>query len=118
VTAPPPATTDAVKLTTVPELTLVTALPPEVTVSWVVLTVGVCAHTLDGAQEIAIVIARTTKRTERLHAKPLSEKLAVEQEKHERDMMTSSSVRGVSEALSRDLTAVNDTSTKAQMLYI
>jgi hypothetical protein len=57
VTTTPPATTDAVKLTTLPELMLVTALPPDVTVSCVVLTVGVCAHRLGDAQKIAIAIA-------------------------------------------------------------
>jgi hypothetical protein len=88
VTATPPDTTDAVKLTMVPELTLVTALPADVTVGWVVLTLGVCAHSVDCSQKLAIAMAnrRTRKWTERLRAKPPLEKLAVRLEEHERDL--------------------------------
>lgn len=95
-TALPPATTDAVKLTTVPELTLVAALPPDVTVNWVVLAVGVCARSVDGVQQVGIAVARrkTRNRARRLCAPPPSEGLAAGQEEHERDMLSGSSVRG------------------------
>jgi len=66
-TADPPAVTDAVKLTTTPELTVVTVLPPDVTARLVVLTAGVCARSAVGAQEIENTIAR--RKTEKLLGK-------------------------------------------------
>jgi cobalamin biosynthesis protein CobT len=102
VTATPPATTDAVKLTTLPDVTLVTVLPPDRTVNWVVLTVGVCARSLCGAHAITIAMAsaRTVKWSEELRA---PEELAVEPEKQNLDMIRSHPF-GVSVALRSVLT--------------
>jgi hypothetical protein len=86
-TTEPPAVTEALKLTTAPEATLVTALPPEVTVRLIALAEGICAQSFDGAQAKEIDSSRSRSRMQGRDVERALKNFAWRPEEHERNIV-------------------------------